>query len=140
MAKEQRKTVNQRKDFHHKLSRKIADSCDVFVCEDLNIKGLMKDRRLSKAIAGVGWGRFLSMVKYKVERKGGIFLKVSRWYPSTKTCTHCGHKNNSLTLKDRFWKCPECGALINRDENAVDNLIKEGMRLLEEQGILCTAA
>jgi putative transposase len=140
VAKEQRKTVNQRKDFHHKLSRKIADSCDVFVCEDLNIKGLMKDRRLSNAIAGVGWGRFLSMVKYKVERKGGIFLKVSRWYPSTKTCTHCGYKNDSLTLNDRFWKCPECGAFINRDENAVDNLIKEGIRILEEQGILCTTA
>ena len=140
VAKEQRKTTNQRKDFHHKLSRKIADSCDVFVCEDLNIKGLMKNRHLSKAIAGVGWGRFLSMVKYKVERKGGIFLKVSRWYPSTKTCTHCGYKNDSLTLNDRFWKCPECGAFINRDENAVDNLIKEGMRLLEERGILCTTA
>lgn len=140
VSKEQRKTANQRKDFHHKLSRKIADSCDVFVCEDLNIKGLMKNHRLSKAIAGVGWGRFLSMVKYKIERKGGIFLKVSRWYSSTKTCSHCGYKNDSLTINDRYWKCPECGNFIDRDENAVDNLIREGIRLLSKQGILCMAA
>jgi len=135
VAREQRKTANQRKDMQHKLSRKIAGSCRVFVCEDLNIKGMMKNRRLAKAIAGTAWGQFLGMVRYKVERGGGIFLKVSRWYPSSKTCACCGHKNENLSLKDRFWICPGCGRLVNRDENAVDNLIREGCRILGEKGI-----
>ena len=135
VAKEQRKIANQRKDMQHKLSRKIADSCRVFVCEDLNIKGMMKNRHLSKAIASVGWGQFLEMVKYKIERKGGLFIQVSRWFPSSKTCTHCGYKKEDLQLSDRYWICPECGALIDRDENAVDNIIKEGIKILAQSGI-----
>ena len=139
VAKEQRKIANQRKDAQHKLSRLIADKYRVFICEDLNIKGLLKNRKLAKQISSVGWGTFLSMVQYKIERKGGIFLKVSRWYPSSKTCTHCGYKNDELQLSDRYWTCPHCHTLINRDENAVDNLIKEGIRLLAEQNIILAA-
>lgn len=140
VAKEQRKIANQRKDMHHKLSRKIADSFDVFVCEDLNIRGMLKNRHLAKEISSAGWGQFIEMVKYKIERKNGIFLKVSRWYPSSKTCAHCGYKNENLELKDRFWVCPECHTVINRDENSVDNLIKEGIRLLKEGGIYAVSA
>ena len=139
VAKEQRKIANQRKDEQHKLSREIADKYKVFICEDLNIKGLLKNHKLAKQISSVGWGTFLNMVKYKIERKGGIFLKVSRWYPSSKTCTHCGYKNDELQLSDRYWTCPNCKTLINRDENAVDNLIKEGIRLLAEQNVVFIA-
>lgn len=135
VAKEQRKIANQRKDFHHKLSRKIADSCKVFVCEDLNIRGMMKNRHLAKAVASAGWGQFLSMVRYKIEKKGGIFLKVSRWFPSSKECSHCGYHKDDLQLSERYWICPECHTIIDRDDNAVDNLAKEGMRLLGEMGI-----
>lgn len=71
VAKERRKTANQRKDFQHKLSRCIADSCKIFVCEDLNIKGMMKNRHLSKTVASVGWYGFFQKVKYKLERTGG---------------------------------------------------------------------
>ena len=134
VAKEQRKTANQRKDFHHKLSRELADSCDVFVCENLNIKGMLKNRHLSKEIASVGWGQFLEFVKYKVERNGGMFIQVSRWFPSSKLC-QCGYKNTELELGDRYWICPQCHKFHDRDDNAVVNLRAEGIRILSEKNI-----
>ncbi len=67
MAKEQRKTADQRRDFHHKLARAIADNYTAFICEDLAVKNMMKNRHLSKAIASVGWSQFLTIVKYKME-------------------------------------------------------------------------
>jgi putative transposase len=139
VAKEQRKIANQRKDFHHKLSRKIADSCDVFVCENLNISGMMRNRRMAKQIASVGWYQFLMFVKYKLEKKGGIFLKVDRFFPSSKLCK-CGYKHKELKQGDRFWICPKCHSFHDRDDNAVDNLRTEGMRILGEEGILMKTA
>ena len=133
VRKEHLKIRNQRKDFQHKLSRMIADNCDVFICEDLNIKGMMKNRHLSKAIASVGWGQFVTMMKYKVERNNGTFLQVGRFFPSTRLCT-CGFKNDELTLKDRVWVCPQCHRFHDRDEHAVDNMIKEGMKALIADG------
>lgn len=134
VAGEHRKIANQRKDFHHKLSRTVADSCDVFVCEDLNIRGMLKDRRLAKAVSSVGWYRFPTFVRYKLERKGGVFLKVSRWFPSSKLCA-CGYKNTDLKRGDRYWTCPKCHAVHDRDDNAVVNLRREGIRLLSEKGM-----
>lgn len=130
---EQKKTADQRKDFQHKLSRKIADSCIIAVCEDLNIRGMMKNRHLSKAIASVGWGRFITYLSYKLERKGGCVVKAGRFFPSSQTCHICGYKNTDVKdLSVRKWKCPVCGTLHDRDDNAVDNLIKEGIRIFRE--------
>ena len=133
VAKLQRKIANQRKDFQHKLSRKIADSCEIFVCEDLNIRGLLRNRHLAKEISSVSWGQFLTFVKYKLERKGGLFIQVSRWFPSSKLCS-CGYKYD-LSLNERWWICPKCHSLHDRDDHAVDNLRKEGIRILAERGI-----
>ena len=142
VQKEHFKTANQRKDFHHKLSRKIADSCTIAVCEDLNIRGMMKNRHLSKAIASVGWGKFLTYLSYKLERKGGKLIKVGRFFPSSQTCHICGYKN--IDVKDlsvRKWICPVCVALHDRDDNAVDNLIREGVRIFREgQALLSETA
>lgn len=130
VAKEQLKIKNQRRDFHHKLSRKIVNQCNVFICEDLNIKGMVKNHKLSKSISSVSWGQFLNFVKYKLERKGGIFIKVNRFYASSKLCNKCGYKKEDLTLKDRYWTCPICGTYHDRDENAKFNLLDEGIRIL----------
>lgn len=136
VAKEQRKTADQRKDFQHKLSRCIADSCRVFVCEDLNIKGMMKNRHLSKAVASVGWYGFFQKVKYKLERTGGRFIQVSKWFPSSQTCSCCGYKNTDVrSLTVREWTCPECGSYHDRDGNAQQMILKEGIRLLEEMDV-----
>ena len=129
--KEHRKIKNQRLDFQHKLSKEIVNKCDVFICEDLNIKGLLSNHKLAKEISSCGWSLFLNLVKYKLERKGGIFLQVDKFFASSKICYHCGHKNVNLKLKDRVWECPQCKTKLDRDENAKNNLFKEGIRLLE---------
>lgn len=121
---------NQRKDFHHKLSRKLVNECDVFICEDLNIKGLVKNHKLAKEISSCGWGQFLTFVKYKLEKKGGIFLKVDKFFASSKLCSSCGYKKSDLTLKDRDWECSVCHTKHDRDVNAKINLLNEGIRLL----------
>lgn len=84
-----------------------------------------------KEISSCGWGTFLNFVKYKLEHKGGIFIKVDRFFSSSKLCHKCGYKNKDLTLKDRVWTCPICKETHDRDENAKFNLLKEGKRLLE---------
>lgn len=125
VVKEQRKIADQRKDFHHKLSRAIADNCTAFICEDLAVKNMMKNRHLAKAIASVGWSQFLTMVKYKMERAGKYFRKVSRWYPSSQTCGCCGYKNADVKdLAVRKWVCPKCGTLHDRDINAQQNIFR----------------
>lgn len=136
VVKEQRKIADQRKDFHHKLSRAIADNCTAFICEDLAVKNMMKNRHLAKAIASVGWSQFLTMVKYKMERAGKYFRKVSRWYPSSQTCGCCGYKNADVKdLAVRKWVCPKCGTLHDRDINAQQDIFRMGMRLLQAEGI-----
>ena len=140
VAKEQRKCANQRKDFQHKLSRRIADTCEVFVCESLNIKGMVKNHRLAREISSVGWGSFLTKVKYKMEFMGKYFLKVDEWYPSSQLCSKCGFQNKEVKdLSVRKWKCPKCGAIHDRDANAARNLINEGVRMLGDTGVTVLA-
>ena len=136
IAKEQRKIADQRRDFHHKLSRAITDNCVAFICEDLAVKNMMKNRHLSKAIASVGWSQFLTMVQYKMERAGKYFRKISRWYPSSQTCGCCGYKNTDVKdLGVRKWKCPKCGTWHDRDVNAQQNIYKIGAKMLQDEGI-----
>ncbi len=141
VAKEQRKTADQRKDFHHKLSRKIADRYDVFICEDLNIRGMIRNRHLSKSISCVGWGQFLAFVGYKLRRKGGYIRKVDRYLPSSQNCSCCGYIYRKVKdLSVREWICPACGTYHDRDINARDNILREGIKLLREEGIKVTDA
>ena len=136
VAKEQRKIADQRRDFHHKLSRAITDNCVAFICEDLAVKNMMKNRHLSKSIASVGWSQFLTMVQYKMERAGRYFRKISRWYPSSQTCGCCGYKNTDVKdLGVRKWKCPKCGTWHDRDVNAQQNIYKIGAKMLQDEGI-----
>ncbi|MCC2254594.1 transposase [Ruminococcus sp. CLA-AA-H200] len=140
VAAEQRKIADQRKDFQHKLSRRIADSCSAFCCEDLNIRGMVKNQHLSNEVSSVSWGQFLTMVKYKLERQGKYFIQVSRWYPSSQVCSCCGYRNREVKdLGVRQWTCPECGTYHDRDINAKDNILAEGIRLLGEAGVSVAA-
>lgn len=139
VAKEHRKIADQRRDFHHKLSRAITDNCVVFICEDLAVKNMMKNRHLSKSIASVGWSQFLTMVQYKMERAGKYFRKISRWYPSSQTCGCCGYKNTDVKdLGIRKWICPKCGTWHDRDVNAQQNIYKIGAKVLQDEGIQIT--
>lgn len=135
-AKHSGHVANQRMDFNHKLSRRIANESQVYISEDLNIKGMLKNHKLAKQVQSCGWNQLQKFIQYKVEWKGGYFIKVDQFFPSSKLCHECGHKNMDLTLNDREWTCPNCGKLIKRDENASENLYSEGITILKEIGII----
>ena len=113
--------VNVRNDRHHKATTAIAKSCGRVV-EALNVAGMVRNRRLSRAIADASMSGFLSKLEYKCAWYGAEFVKADRWYASSKLCAHCGWKNEDLTLSDRQWWCGGCGALNERDHNAAMNL------------------
>ena len=129
VAKVHQKITNTRQDFLHKLSRKLVDENQVIVVEDLCVKGLARTK-LAKSVLDVGFGMLVNFLGYKLKREGGIIVEVDRFFPSTKLCNHCKFKNDSLTLKDREWTCPECGTHHDRDGNAARNLREEGIRIL----------
>lgn len=130
VAKAYEKTANQRKDFAHKLSRKLVNESQVIVVEDLNIKGMVKNKKLAKSISDAGWYRFITFLDYKLKLEGKYLIKVDRWFASSKICSACGEKNIMLTLNDREWVCSNCGTHLDRDGNAAINIRQEGMRLL----------
>ena len=130
VARVHEKLSNARQDFLHKLSRKITDESQVVVVENLNIKGMVKNRRLSKAIAQSGWGMFLNFLDYKLKHKGGVLVEIDRFFPSSKLCSNCGHKYQELELSEREWICSLCKTKHSRDENAAKNIRLEGMRIL----------
>ena len=96
---------------------------------------MLKNHKLAREISSAAWGSFLSKVEYKIKWKGGIFLKVDPFFPSSKICHCCGNKYDKLSLKEREWTCPKCGSHHDRDDNAVRNIMAEGIRLLKSQGI-----
>lgn len=124
------KVANQRKDFLHKRSREIANLYDVVVVEDLNLRGLAGALHLGKATMDNGFGMFRVFLKYKLEREGKKLLSVDKFFPSSKRCSGCGHKKESLLLSERVYFCEECHLEIDRDLNASLNLKEEGIRLL----------
>ena len=113
---------NVRNDNHHKATTAIAKSAGRVVVETLNVAGMVRNRRLARAIADAGMSGFLAQLDYKCGWYGAEYLKADRWYASSKLCAHCGWKNDDLTLSDREWWCSGCGILNNRDANAAMNL------------------
>lgn len=131
VARAYEKISNARQDFLHKLSRKLVNKSQVIVCEDLNIKGLIRNHKLAKAISDCGWGMFLNFLEYKCKQEGKVFLQIDRFFPSSKTCNHCLNVVDSLPLDVRNWDCPSCRTKgIDRDINAARNCRDEGIRIL----------
>ena len=130
VAKLHAHVANQRKDFHHKLSTRLADTYDIIVVEDLNIRGMIKNRKLSKAIANAGWSQFTRFLAYKQDWRGHLLVKIGRFFASSKLCADCGHKYVELTLDERHWACSHCGTVHDRDHNASRNIRNEGLRLI----------
>jgi putative transposase len=124
------KIARCREDFHHKLSRRIVDENQVIVVENLAVQNMMKNHRLAKAIGQVGWGQFCTMLKYKAEREGKVYVEVDRFFPSSKTCNVCLNRVGSLPLDIRAWQCDKCGTRHDRDVNAAINIRDEGLRIL----------
>ena len=116
------RVVDVRNDNHHKATTAIAKSAGRVVVETLNVAGMMRNRRLARAIADAGMSGFLTKLEYKCVWYGSEFAKADRWYASSKLCSHCGWKNDDLALSDREWWCGGCGVLNDRDVNAARNL------------------
>lgn len=127
------KVKNSRKDFAHKVSTAIVKNHDVIAVEDLNIKGMVKNRHLSRAISDVGWGLFLDMLKYKAEWAGKHFVQIGRFEASSKTCSACGEKK-PMPLSVRTYACGGCGTVIDRDWNASLNIRAAGLVVLNACG------
>ncbi len=126
LARQHAYISNARNDFLHKLSKAIIDENQVVVVEDINVKGLLKTK-LAKSIADSGWSKFLTYLRYKAEWYGRTFIQVDRFFPSSKLCHRCGHKNEDLALHDKTWCCPKCGETHDRDVNASINLYFVGL-------------
>lgn len=131
VAKVHLKITNCRSDFHHKLSRRIVNESKVICVESLAVANMVKNRKLSKAISQVGWGKFCTMLKYKAEQEGKTYVEVDRFFASSKTCNVCFNQVDSLPLEIRFWNCDNCHTKnIDRDVNAARNIRDEGLRML----------
>ena len=130
VAKIHEKIASCRLDTLHKVSRKLIESYDLISIEDLNVKGMIKNYKLSKHIADVSWGNFVTLLQYKCDWYGKELIKVNRFYPSSKTCGDCGWINQNLKLSDREWTCNYCGVVHDRDVNASRNILKEGLKIL----------
>lgn len=125
---------NVRQDYLHKLSRKIVDNSQVIVVENLNVKGMVRNHKLAKAISDTGWGTFVNFLSYKIEGSGGELIEINRWFPSSKLCSNCHYQISELPLDARNWTCPSCGIHHDRDGNAAMNIRAEGIRMLSSSG------
>ena len=134
VAKVYEKITNTRKDFLHKLSINIIKNHDVIAIEDLNVKGMIKNRNLAKAISDSSWSTFTTMLAYKADWYGKELIKIDRWYPSSKTCSHCSHvlSKDELKLSDRSWDCKICHTHHDRDINASINILNQGLILAKQ--------
>ena len=117
-------------DFLHKLSRKIVNENQVIVVENLAVKNMVKNHKLAKAISDCGWGMFGTMLNYKAEREGKVYLEIDRFFPSSKTCHVCLNQVGSLPLDVRTWTCEYCKTVHDRDVNAAICIQDEGLRIL----------
>lgn len=130
LARVHSKISRVREDFLHKLSRKIVNDNQVIVVEDLAVKNMVKNHNLAKAISDVGWGTFQTMLKYKAEQEGKVYLEVGRFFPSSHLCSNTLLKVDKMDLSVRMFDCPHCGQKHDRDVNAAINIRNEGLRIL----------
>lgn len=123
------KTSNRRHDFIHKKTAALADKnhATSFVVENLHIKGMVKNRQLSRAIHDVSWGAFLNVLHYKCARRGKNIITINQFAPSSKRCHECGYHNKVLPLSVRDWACPSCLTVHDRDINAAKNIRLMGL-------------
>jgi putative transposase len=119
-----------RADFLHKLSRKIVNKNQVIVVENLAVKNMVKNHNLAKSISDAGWGMFTTMLKYKAEQDGKIYLEIGRFFPSTHLCSNTLLLLPKMDMNVRMFDCPHCGKRHDRDVNAAINIRNEGLRIL----------
>lgn len=129
VARFQEHISNQRTDWIHKLSTRLANEYDYICVEDINMQNMAQSLKLGKSTNDNGFGMFRTILAYKLADRGKKLIKIDKWFPSSKMCRFCGNINHELTLSDRVWTC-ECGQVLNRDENAAINIMNVGLSMV----------
>ena len=130
VARVHARITDRRRDMLHKLSTRLVRENQTVVIEDLNVAGMLRNHSLARAISGAAWSDLRGMLEYKCDWYGRDLIVVDRWFPSSKTCSDCGHQIGALPLNVREWVCPRCGVLHDRDINAARNIRAEGLSVL----------
>ena len=129
-ARLHRRIANMREDFHWKLAQQLCSEYALICVESLNMKWMQA--KYGKKVGDYGFGGFIRILEYVASRYGTTLVKVDKWYPSSQLCSHCGFKNPAVkNLRIRKWICPECGEVHDRDRNAAQNILREGLRIFE---------
>lgn len=131
LAIQYEKVRHARLDFHHKISTQLIRDYDIICVETLKVKNMIKNHKLAQAISDVAWGQFVSLLTYKALWASKTLIKIDTYFPSSQTCSICGYQNKETkNLSVREWFCPNCGAQHDRDINAAQNILAEGLRML----------
>ena len=130
LAKVYKRITDKKQYYLHQVSNTLINENQVICMEDLNVKGMLRNHKLAGSIQEMSFYEFKKMLEYKANWYGRKLIFVDRFYPSSKTCNHCGYVNKKLKLSDRQWVCPNCGEIIERDYNAALNIRDEGIRLI----------
>ena len=127
VAKVHEKIRNTRTDYIHNVTSKLVRENQTICVEDLSVANMMKNHCLAKSISDASWGEFLRQLEYKCKWNERNLLAIGRFFPSSKTCNHCKFINQDLTLADRTWTCPSCKSSLDRDQNAAQNILEQGL-------------
>jgi putative transposase len=127
VAKVHAEISDARNDFLHKLTTRLVRENQVIAVEDLSVKNMVKNHKLALAISDASWSELVRQLEYKCNWYGRTFVKIDRWFPSSKRCSHCGHVVDKLPLNIREWDCPKCNTHHDRDLNAAKNILAAGL-------------
>ena len=133
LARAHKRIANQRKNYHFKLAKELADEYALICIEDLNMKAMQM--LWGRKISDLGFSQFVNILKYQCSKTGSTVVEIPRFYPSSKTCSSCGYVLDELPLRVREWACPSCGVVHDRDFNAAKNIHKVGTSTFVGEGV-----
>ena len=132
LVRQHEKIVNRRRDWFSKLAHKLTDQFELLYFEDLNLKGMQ--RLWGRKVNDLAFAEFLQILQWVADKKGKRIVLIDRFYPSSKTCHHCGHVLDELDLSIRRWRCPSCQSVNDRDDNASKNILAVGATSATPEG------